>query len=155
MPCRTVWIADMDIYYWLALVSYALAFMIIVAFSVVYLKRSDFMPYHGIAIARPWSKVDSRMQLLIMALIKVTGWAWLAVAFAGFVLLYLLFSRNTGFALLIIFQVFCLVAVTPPIAVAIYVHKKTAAPTPIRSGALVVFLTLSGFTFALLSGHYA
>lgn len=145
----------MDMYYWLALVSYALAFMIIVAFSVVYLKRSDFLPYHGIAIARPWDEVDSRMQLLIMALIKVAGWAWLAVAFAGFVLLYLLFSRNAEFSLLIIFQVFCLIAVTPPIAVAIHIHKKTDAPTPIRSGTLVVFLTLLGFTFALLSDHYA
>lgn len=145
----------MDMYYWLALISYALAFIILLVFSVVYLKRSDFLPYHGIAIARPWNKVDSRMQLLIMALIKVTGWAWLAVAFAGFVLLYLLFSRAAGFALLIIFQVFCLIAVTPPVAIAIYVHKKTDAPTPFRSGALVVFLTLSGFTFALLSGRYA
>jgi hypothetical protein len=143
----------MDMYYWLALVSYALAFMIIVAFSVVYLKRSDFLPYHGVAIARSWDMVDSRMQLLIMALIKVAGWAWLAVACAGFMLLYLLFSRSTAIALLVI--VFCLIAVTPPIVVAIHVHRKTDAPTPIRSGALAMCLTLSGFTFALLSGHYA
>lgn len=145
----------MDMYYWLALVSYALAFMIIVAFSVVYLKRSDFLPYHGVAIARSWDMVDSRMQLLIMALIKVAGWAWLAVACAGFMLLYLLFSRSTAIALLVVFQVFCLIAVMPPIVVAIHVHRKTDAPTPIRSGALAVCLTLSGFTFALLSGHYA
>ena len=143
----------MDMYYWLSLVSYALAFLIIATFSVVYLKRSDFLPYHSIAIARTWNKVDSRMQLLIMALIKVTGWAWLAVAIAGFMLLYLLFSHNAEFAQLIMFQVFCFIAVTPPIAVAIYVRKKTDAPTPIRSGALVVFLTLLGFTFAMLSGH--
>lgn len=145
----------MDIYYWLTLVSYTLAFLIIVTYSVVYLKRSEFLPYHSIAIARTWDEVDWRMKLLIMALIKVTGWAWLAVAIAGFMLLYLLFSSNAEFAQLIMFQVFCLIAVTPPIVIAIYVRRKTDAPTPIHSGSLVVFLTLLGFTFAMLSGHFA
>lgn len=144
----------MDIFSWLALVSYALAFLIITAFSLAYLKRSDFMPYHGIAIDRSWDKVEPRMQVLLMALIKVIGWAWLATAVAGFLLLYWLFSRNGGPAQLIMFQVFCLIAVIPPIAVSMSVHQKTDAPTPVRSGFFFVFLTLSGFVFATLSGHY-
>jgi hypothetical protein len=145
----------MNIYYWLSFISYFLAFLIILAFSVIYLRRSDFLPYHSIAIARTWDKVDSRMQLLIMALIKVAGGAWLALAIAGFMLLYLLFTRDAEFAQLIMFQVFCLFAVTPPIAVAAFVRKKTGAPTPIFSGFLLVLLTLLGFTLATLSGHYA
>jgi hypothetical protein len=145
----------MNIYHWLALFSYALAFFITMVFSLVYLRRSDFLPYHGVAVARTWDMVDSRMQLLIMALIKVIGWGWLAVAIAGFMLLYPLLWRNADLPQLIMFQVFCLVAVTPPVAIAIYVHRITDAPTPIKTGLLVVLLTLSGFTFALLSGHNA
>ncbi|MCX2901050.1 hypothetical protein [Pseudomonas mandelii] len=144
----------MNLYSWLALASYSLVFLIVVTFALVYLRRSDFLPYHSIATARTWDQLDSRMQLLIMALIKVAGWAWLALAIAGFSLLYLLFTGNAAVTQLVMFQVFCLVAVTPPVAIAIYVRNKTAAPTPIRSGSLVVVLTLLGFTFALLSEFY-
>ncbi|MCP1420997.1 hypothetical protein J3D47_005240 [Pseudomonas laurylsulfativorans] len=144
----------MNLFFWLALVSYASAFLIIIIFSIAYLSRSDFMPYHSIAVARPWSEVEPRMQVLLLALIKVTGWAWLAVATAGFLLLYLLLWKNGGLEQLIVFQLYCLIAVTPPIAVAFYVRQKTQAPTPVRSGTLVVILTLLGFTFALLSAQY-
>jgi hypothetical protein len=144
----------MNMFAWLALISYALAFLIVVAFSTAYLKRSDFMPYHGIAIDRRWSEVEPRMQVLLLALIKVAGSAWLALALAGIFLLCLLFSRNGELTQLIVFQLFCLIAVTPPVAVAAYVRKKTNAPTPVRSGSLVVLLTLFGFTFAVLSGRY-
>jgi uncharacterized membrane protein len=145
----------MDIYNWLALFCYALAFLTTVVFSLVYLSRSDFLPYHGIATARTWEEIDPSMQLLIMALIKVVGWGWLAVSIAGFMLLYLLFSRTADYSQLIMFQIFCLIAVTPSVTIAIYVRRRTNAPTPIRSGVLVVLLTLSGFTFALLSAHNA
>ncbi|KQN54685.1 hypothetical protein ASE98_17160 [Pseudomonas sp. Leaf48] len=146
----------MNIFSWLALASYAVAFLIVAAFSLAYLRRSDFMPYHSIAVARPWSEVEPRMQLLLLALIKVTGWAWLALTIAGFLLLYLMFSHNGQFERLeleqlFVFQLFCLVAAIPPIAVAIDVRRKTRAPTPIRSGSLVVLLMLLGFSFALLS----
>jgi hypothetical protein len=144
----------MNLFFWLALVSYASAFLIIIFFSIAYLSRSDFMPYHSIAVARPWSEVEPRMQVLLLALIKVTGWAWLAVATAGFLLLYLLFWQNGGLEQLIVFQLYCFIAVTPPIVVACYVRQKTLAPTPIRSGTLVVILTLLGFTFALLSAQF-
>ncbi|MCY1395893.1 hypothetical protein D3C76_540470 [compost metagenome] len=144
----------MDALYWLALISYALAFLIVIGFSIIYLKRTDFMPYHSVAVARPWNEVDPRMQVLLLALIKVTGWAWLAIALAGFLLLYLLFFRNGELIQLLAFQVFCLISAIPPIAVGVYVRKKTEAPTPIFSGSLVVLLIVLGFTFALLSARY-
>ncbi|NBA97172.1 hypothetical protein [Pseudomonas sp. R5(2019)] len=144
----------MEIFSWLALASYTLAFMLVVGFSIAYLKRSDFMPYHSVAVARPWREVEPRMRVLLLALIKLAGWAWLAIALAGFLLLYLLSSRNGVLAQLIVFQVFCLIAVTPPTAVALYVRLKTEAPTPVAIGVSGVVLTLLGFTFALLSGHY-
>lgn len=144
----------MNMFAWLALVSYSLAFLIVVAFSIAYLKRSDFMPYHGIAIGRRWSEVEPRTQVLLLALIKVTGAAWLALALAGFFLLYLLFSGNGEFVQLVVFQLFCLIALSPSVAVAAYVRKKTNAPTPIRSAVFLVILSLLGFTFAVLSGRY-
>lgn len=144
----------MNLFSWLALVSYSLAFLIVLAFSFAYLRRSDFMPYHGIAMGRRWSEVEPRTQLLLLALIKVTGAAWLALALAGFFLLYCLFSGDGRFVQLIVFQLFCLIALSPAVAVATYVRKKTNAPTPVRSSVLLVILSLLGFTFAVLSGRY-
>jgi hypothetical protein len=144
----------MEIFSRLALFSYTLAFLIVVMFSIAYLKRSDFMPYHSVAVARPWSEIEPRMRVLLLALIKVAGWAWLALALAGFLLLYLLFSRNGEVVQLILFQVFCMIAVIPPTAIAGYVRQKTGAPTPILNGSLAVLLTLLGFILALLSGQY-
>jgi hypothetical protein len=149
------WSLQMDLFSWLALISYTLAFLIIVAFSAAYLTRSDFMPYHSVAVSRAWSEVEPRMQVLLLALMKVTGWAWLATAMAGFLLLHLLFTQKGGIGQLIVFQLFCLIAVTPPIVVAFYVRKKTLAATPLLSGFIVLLLTVLGFLFALLSDQYA
>lgn len=140
---------------WLALGCYALAFLVVAGFAVAYLKRSDFMPYHRIAVGRDWDAIDRPTQVLLMALIRVTGAAWLALALAGFLLLYLLFSSGLVASHLLAFQVFCLAAMLPPVAVALHVRKQTQAPTPVAAGAMVVALASAGFAFAVVSIMHA
>ena len=107
----------MDLSAWLAFGCYLLAFFIVCLFAAAYLKRSDFMPYHGQAVDRPWAQIDPRMQVLLMALIRVVGAAWIALAGAGVMLAWLIFFGG-HFALpqLLAFQLFCLVATLPPAA---------------------------------------
>ncbi|MCC7634884.1 hypothetical protein [Stenotrophomonas rhizophila] len=136
---------------WLALACYALAFAVVAVFGAAYLRRSDFMPYHRVAVGRDWEGIDPPVQLLLMALIRVTGAAWLALAGAGVLLLYLLFSSSLQFPHLLAFQAFCLAAMVPPVAVAWHVRKRTGAPTPVVAGAVVVALGLAGFAFAVVS----
>ena len=63
----------MDLFAWLAFGCYLLTFFIVSLFAAAYLKRSDFMPYHGQAVGLPWKEVEPRMQLLLIALIRVVG----------------------------------------------------------------------------------
>lgn len=141
----------MTLFAWLAVSSYLLAFLIISVFAVVYLTRTQLMPYHCEAIARPWSELEPRLQVLLLALLKVIGWAWLALACAGLLLLYLVFFQNPGLALLIGFQGFCLLAAIPAVAISCYLRRKTGAATPTLSSCLVLLLTVMGFAFALLN----
>ncbi len=119
----------MDLSAWLAFGCYLLAFFIVSLFAAAYLKRSDFMPYHGQAVDRPWAQIDPRMQVLLMALIRVVGAAWIALAGAGVMLAWLIFFGG-HFALpqLLAFQLFCLVATLPPVLVASGVHRCPPAP---------------------------
>ena len=144
----------MNVLSWLALLSYLLGFALVFVFALAYLLRSEFLPYHRIAVGRNWSDVDARMRVLLIALIKVAGSAWLALGLAALLLLYLLFSRPASLWHLLLFQLFCLAAAVPPMLVAAYVRRKTAAPTPVLSGGLVVGLCLLGFVFAIGSGRY-
>lgn len=145
----------MDPFTWLALTNYGLAFLITTAFGCAYLSRSMFMPYHAIAVGRSWPEVDRPMQLLLLALIKVVGAASLALSIAGYFQLYLLFSRQWTFFVLLAFQGYCLIAIAPPVVVAMYVRRRSNAHPPILSGYFSLLLTLAGFMFAWLSGRFA
>lgn len=139
----------------LSIASYLLAFAIVTVFALAYLSRSEFMPYHRIATGRSWAQIEPGVQLLILALIRVVGAAWLAAALAGFLLTYQLLYRPGTLLGLVCFQIFCLLATVPPVVIAAHVRRRTGAPTPIRSGLGVIGLSVLGFVLALASGRYA
>jgi hypothetical protein len=139
---------------WIAVCSYLLAFLIAAAFAVAYLTRRQFMPYHQEAVARPWSEIDPRVQVLLLALMRIIGWAWLALTCAGLMLLYRVFFHPHGLLQLIGFQGFCLLAVAPTIAVTTHVRRQTGARPPTRILSVVALLTVAGFVFALLAGNH-
>lgn len=144
----------MNVLSWLALLSYLACFVFVLIFAVAYLTRTEFMPYHRIAVERPWNSIDARMQVLLLALIRVAGAAWMALVLAALLLLYPLFSSHGELWQLVMFQLFCFMTVTPPLLVALYVRRKTAAPTPIRIGVLTLALCMAGFILAIASGRY-
>ena len=49
-------------------------------FSFLYLFRSEFMPYHSVALGASWEEVAGPYQVLILALMKVEGGGWLGVS---------------------------------------------------------------------------
>jgi len=62
----------------------------------IYLFRSSFMPYHSVAVGLPWTAVPAPLQLLILALMKVIGAAWLVIVLAGGILLLGPFRRGAA-----------------------------------------------------------
>ncbi len=145
----------MDVLFAIALACYALGFVVFLAFALVYLGRSQFLPYHAIAVGVGWHDVDARMRVLLLALLKVIGSAWLALAIVGLCAVYAVFTRVSGFWPLLALQVFALMVSVPPLLVAMYVRKVTHAPTPVISGAAAIGLCTLGFVLAVLSGQFA
>lgn len=47
--------------------------------GAIYLFRPTFMPYHAVALGKPWAEVDAATRVLIKALMEVAGGGWLAL----------------------------------------------------------------------------
>ncbi|MFP4039175.1 MAG: hypothetical protein ACLFS7_01425 [Desulfosudaceae bacterium] len=62
----------------------------------IYLFRDEFMPYHSVAVGLPWAEVPAPFKLLILALMKVVGGAWLVIALALLIILLGPFRRGAG-----------------------------------------------------------
>lgn len=83
----------------LAFWCYLLAMAGPAVFGVVFLTRDEFMPYHAGAVGMRWPEVPRPFQILILALLKLAGGAWLTVAAAEFVLLLGPFRQGVRWAL--------------------------------------------------------
>lgn len=66
--------------------------------GAVYLFRSEFMPYHAVAVGMPWFDVPAPFKVLILALIRIWGGASLTIALALFILLFIPFRQGRVWA---------------------------------------------------------
>ena len=76
-------------------------------FGVIYLTRSQFMPYHSLALAKPWSEVEPNTQTLILALMRVAVGGFMATGIAIIVLLCIPFQARQWAIYSIFFICFC------------------------------------------------
>jgi hypothetical protein len=68
-------------------------------FGVIFLLRQQFMPYHAVAVGMSWSEVPAPFQILVMALLKLAGGAWITTAAAVFLLLLIPFRQGARWAI--------------------------------------------------------
>ena len=66
--------------------------------GLIYLFRSEFMPYHAVAVGRSWSEVDSEIQILLLALIRALGGATFTAALSMGILLFIPFRQGIRWA---------------------------------------------------------
>jgi len=74
-------------------VLYGLISLLGFIFAYIYLFRSEFMPYHAIAVGKDWADVAPEFQVLILALMRVSGGGWLGVAI-GILICLIAFIRT-------------------------------------------------------------
>ena len=118
---------------------YLLLTISLAVLGVSFLLRTEFTSYHSIAVGMPWSEVSSQFQVLILALIKLAGGLWVALALSIFVLLLVPFregARWSQFAIPAIL-VFQYVAIMPAMAHAT-LHTPATPPWIPTIGAIVV-----------------
>ena len=70
-----------------AFYAHALGLLIMAAFALVYLTRRTFMPYHQVAVGSDWNALPRGIQVLLLGLMRVVGFATLAVVIGNFVML--------------------------------------------------------------------
>ena len=132
------------------IICYILSLMLVFTFSMFYIFRSSFMPYHRDAVERQWNEIDNRMQKLLLALMKALGMAWLSWIFLCVYLLIILLSGSINFWQLAIFQILYLLSAIAPVFVAIRLRIQTGAKTPVAGGVMAAVLSVLGFIFISL-----
>jgi hypothetical protein len=125
-----------------------LAMLLIGIAGLIYLFRSQFMPYHAIAVGKTWAEVDSAFQILLLALIRVVGGAWIATALAMGILLFIPFRQGLRWARWAV-PAIGLVAELPALYVTLSVTLNTPATPPWKTVVLIIALLVAGFILSL------
>jgi hypothetical protein len=125
-----------------------LALLLIAAMGVVYLFRAQFMPYHAIAVGKTWAQVDPAFQILLLALIRLVGGAWIATALAMGILLFIPFRQSMRWAQWAVPTV-GLVAELTTLYVTLSVTLNTPATPPWKGVVFIMVLLVAGFVFSL------
>jgi hypothetical protein len=131
-----------------AFVSYALAALLSMAFGIIYLVRSQFMPYHQEALDKPWQQLDARLQALLLGLMRTAGGGLLAGGISATILLLIPFRAGESWSLLAI-PAIGLVTVLPTLYATVLIRSRTQAHTPVAASAIGVGLIVIGFIFSL------
>jgi hypothetical protein len=132
----------------LAFTCHLLGALLLSVFGLVYLFRPEFMPYHADAVALGWSEVEPSFQVLILALMRVVGGAWLAAAMAIVILLFFPFRRGEKWACWAIIIV-GMCASVPSLYATVYVTQNTPATAPWAVASVGILLFIVGFALSL------
>lgn len=119
--------------------------------GLVYLGRKEFMPYHAIAIGKPWSELDAPTRELFLASMKIIGSAWLTLAVALGILLRHGFLNGQRWAVFGVPLVGLMVAL-PTLLAVLRVKAKTPASPPWPPLAVVSLLFATGLLLSLGAG---
>ncbi len=118
------------------------------AFALIYIFRPEFMHYHSIAVNEAWADVDPQFQILILALMKVSGGGWLGVSIAITVLLYRFYRFEKRWFIVAIFLIGQSILIPTLYATLLVKHHSNANPPWIAALGAIILLT-AGLILAL------
>jgi hypothetical protein len=78
--------------------SYGITAIVSLVLGGTYALRQSFMPYHADALSRSWSEVEAATQVLISALMTVSGGGWFTVGVVILILLAFPFRNDRRWA---------------------------------------------------------
>jgi multisubunit Na+/H+ antiporter MnhB subunit len=130
-----------------AFVCYVLVMLVSLVFAGLYLGRSEFMPYHAVAIGIQWAQLKPEFQTLFLALLRVCGGGWLAATVAMGILVFIPFRRNESWTTWAV-PLVGLSAAIPTLYATLLVKAKTPASPPWYGAAGVIVLLIVGFALS-------
>lgn len=133
---------------------YLVGVLFLLGLAFTYLFRSEFMPYHAVAVGQSWADVDPAFRVLISALMKVAGGAWLATALAIGILLLIPFRKGMRWAYWAIPAIGLPTSLSSLYAT-IDVARNTPASPPWMAAAFGTLLLVIGFLLSVIPGNQA
>lgn len=132
----------------IAFALYLIAVILSAVFASLYLFRSEFMPYHSVAVSMTWEEVSNPFQVLTLALMRVSGGGWLAATISMAFLLFIPFRKgerwaNWAFALV------GLSSAVPTLIATFMVKFGSPANPPWVAAAGAIVILLIGFVLGL------
>ncbi len=119
------------------------------AFAFAYLFRPEFMSYHSVAVHEIWADVDPGYQILIIALMRVSGGGFLAISVAIIMLLYQFHKQDKVWPVTAIFFIGQSILI-PTLYATLLVKNHTGANPPWIAAAAAIGLLLIGWILALI-----
>jgi hypothetical protein len=125
-----------------------LALLLIAVSGVVYLSRTEFMPYHAVALGKTWEEIDRASQILTLGSLRIIGGAWLAAALAMGVMLFVPFRQGEQWARWAI-PFIGFVAEVPALHTTLSVTFNTPATPPWIGILFIMVLLIVGFILSM------
>lgn len=127
-------------------ISNYLVALLLLGFGLTYLLKGSFMPYHKVAVSHEWNQVDSKMQFLILALMRAVSGGFILAALLIFWLQFKFSKTKLKWIPPMILISGTIIALSALYAtIIVRVNTPGNPPSTIIIGALI-FLII-GFTF--------
>lgn len=136
----------------LAIACHGLAALLLLAFGVAYLARSEFMPYHRDAIGLEWRELHARVQALLLGLMRAAGGGFLASGLAVLLLLAFPFRRGERWARWAVPAV-GVAAGAPALYAMLLVRARTPASPPLAAAVAFFALLALGLALSLVASR--
>lgn len=127
---------------------YLVTAIVSIAFGIIYLTRSEFMPYHAVALEREWTELDIKTQTLILALMRVAGGGFLATGMVVILLIYL-YIKTTEEWIIFIIPTIGFVTSFSSLYATLLVKNRTPGLPPVNLTLLSIGLMVTGFILSL------
>ena len=82
-----------------AVIAYSITALASLVLGTVYMLKNSFMPYHAEAVSKSWAEVETADQILISALMDVSGGGWFTVGVVIVILLVFPFRNDEQWAI--------------------------------------------------------
>ena len=118
-------------------------------FVYQYLFRGEFMPYHAVAVGMEWEEVDPAFQVLILALMRVSGGGWLAVS-VGLVIFSVLSYRKSNYKTDLSASLLGWSVLGPTLYATLFVRANSPATPPWYIAAIAIGILMLSLVLSLI-----
>ena len=123
-------------------------------FGIIYLTRSSFMPYHGLALALNWNEVEQNTQFLILGLMRAVSGGFIVSSVTIIFLQYKFSTDKSSWIPSLIFIIGIIIESTTLYATLV-VRLNTPGNPPVSLAILGLVLLFAGFILNQKSLHGA